>query len=164
MTEVAPCLDFNDAPEQNEAASRLDTDTLRRGLRDRLEAALAYLFPKGRIQGNRFTVGDVEGHAGKSLVVELKGGRRGLWIDFDTRLISTPMRAAMRSNCGPARAAYPPVMTFHDWQRKSRSGWGMHRQRFPPHRPISHRHRSVRPATSWVTIPLNGITGASRVR
>ena len=74
-------LDFNDAPEQRDELTS-DTDALRAGLLDRLEAVLHYLFPQGRIRGGKFYVGDVDGNAGKSLVVELEGDRRGLWKDF----------------------------------------------------------------------------------
>lgn len=76
-------LDFNDAPEQHDALAS-DTDALRAGLLDRLEAVLHDLFPQGRIRGGTFTVGDVDGNPGKSLVVELDGPRRGLWKDFAT--------------------------------------------------------------------------------
>src|SRR6266542_105995 len=89
MTNLKNWFDFNDAPTQDGVfgphdAQVIDTETLRRGLRDQLEAALHHLFPKGRIQGSKFHIGDVEGHDGKSLVVELKGERRGLWKDFAT--------------------------------------------------------------------------------
>lgn len=76
-------LDFNDAPEQRDELAS-DTDALRAGLLDRLEAVLHYLFPQGRIRGGKFYVGDVDGNPGKSLVVELDGPRRGLWKDFST--------------------------------------------------------------------------------
>lgn len=62
----------------------MDKTALRGQLLDQLEAALSHLFPQGRRRGHRFTVGDVEGHPGKSLVVELTGERRGLWKDFAT--------------------------------------------------------------------------------
>jgi hypothetical protein len=76
-------LDFNDAPEQRDEPVS-DTDALRVGLLHRLEAVLHYLFPLGHIRGGKFYVGDVDGNAGKSLVVELDGARRGLWKDFST--------------------------------------------------------------------------------
>jgi len=76
-------LDFNDAAEpRNELVN--DTETLRTGLLDRLEAVLHYLFPQGRMRGGKFYVGDTDGSPGKSLVVELDGARRGLWKDFAT--------------------------------------------------------------------------------
>ena len=74
-------LDYNNAPEQR-LESAADTQTLRDGLLDRLESVLLYLFPSGRIRGNKFYVGDIDGAPGKSLVVELDGPRRGLWKDF----------------------------------------------------------------------------------
>lgn len=74
-------LDYNDAPEQRQAPVS-DTQALREGLLDRIESVLLYLFPNGRVRGNKFYVGDVDGAPGKSLVVELEGPRRGLWKDF----------------------------------------------------------------------------------
>ena len=81
MAENIVWLDYNDASDQETHASS-DTDALRRGLLDRLEAVLLYLFPQGRIRSGKFYVGDVDGNRGKSLVVELEGERRGLWKDF----------------------------------------------------------------------------------
>lgn len=83
MTDNIIWLDFNDAPEQRDALVT-DTEALRAGLFNRLEAVLHYLFPQGRIRNGKFYVGDVDGNAGKSLVVELEGPRRGLWKDFST--------------------------------------------------------------------------------
>ncbi|PSJ17176.1 hypothetical protein C7H79_09610 [Nitrosomonas supralitoralis] len=83
MTDSIIWLDFNDAPEQRDVLVS-DTEALRAGLLDRLEAVLHYLFPHGQIRGGKFYVGDVDGNAGKSLVVELEGPRRGLWKDFST--------------------------------------------------------------------------------
>ena len=74
-------LDYNNAPEQRPETAA-DTQALRDGLLDRLESVLLYLFPSGRIRGNKFYVGDIDGAPGKSLVVELDGPRRGLWKDF----------------------------------------------------------------------------------
>ena len=76
-------LDFNSAPEQR-VDLMADTEVLRTALLDRLESALEYLFVQGRIRGNKFYVGDVDGSSGKSLVVELEGPRRGLWNDFSS--------------------------------------------------------------------------------
>ena len=74
-------LDYNNAPEQRTDLAS-DTQDLRAGLLDRLESVLAYLFPSGRMRGNKFYVGDIDGAPGRSLVVELDGSRRGLWKDF----------------------------------------------------------------------------------
>lgn len=80
---VTSGLDFNDASEMLNPR-RHDLEALRRSLRDHAEAVLHYLFPNGKRDGHRFLVGDVSGQPGKSLVVELEGDRRGLWIDFAT--------------------------------------------------------------------------------
>ncbi len=75
-------LDFNDAPEV--VAPRHDKDELRARLLDRLDAVLAHLFPHGKRRGSQFFVGNVQGDAGDSLVVDLEGAKRGVWIDFAT--------------------------------------------------------------------------------
>ena len=83
MVDNVIWLDFNDAPEQRDELPS-DTDALRAGLLDRLEAVLHHMFPQGRIRRGKFYIGDIEGNPGKSLVVELTGPRRGLWKDFST--------------------------------------------------------------------------------
>ncbi|WP_448506105.1 AAA family ATPase [Immundisolibacter sp.] len=77
-----PFFDFNDAPDRIERHH--DKDELRARLLDQLEAVLMYLFPNGKRQGTRFVVGNVQGDAGDSLVIELEGPKRGVWIDFAT--------------------------------------------------------------------------------
>jgi hypothetical protein len=77
-----PFFDVNDAPARIER--RHDKDELRNRLLDQLEAVLIYLFPNGKRQGTRFVVGNVQGDAGDSLVIELEGPKRGVWIDFAT--------------------------------------------------------------------------------
>jgi len=76
-------LDYNSASDQRDDLTA-DTEALRSALLDRLESVLHYLFPHGRIRGNKFYVGDIDGTPGKSMVVELQGSRRGLWKDFST--------------------------------------------------------------------------------
>lgn len=46
-----------------------------------LEGFLSHLLPAGQVKGHEFRAGDVSGVAGKSLVVELRGARAGLWFD-----------------------------------------------------------------------------------
>lgn len=47
-----------------------------------LESVLSHLFPNGKIKGHEFRVGSVDGEAGSSLAVELRGNDRGAWQDF----------------------------------------------------------------------------------
>ncbi len=101
-------LDFNDAPEQRDEQTS-DTDALRAGLLERLEAVLHYLFPQGRIRGGKFTVGDVDGNPGKSLVVELDGPRRGLWKDFSTDEGGDVIDLWARSQGRSARHDFPRI-------------------------------------------------------
>lgn len=76
-----PWFDFNDAVA---ALPRLQKEDIRARLLDQLESALAYLLPRGKRRGAQFVVGNVQGDAGDSLVVDLDGAKRGLWLDFAT--------------------------------------------------------------------------------
>jgi len=109
MAENIVWLDFNDAPDQQTHASS-DAEALRRGLLDRLEAVLLYLFPQGRIRGGKFYVGDVDGNRGKSLVVELEGERRGLWKDFATDEGGDVIDLWARSRGHSARHDFPRLV------------------------------------------------------
>ena len=82
-TATAPCpwFDFNDAVA---LLPRLEKEDVRVRLLDQLESALAYLLPRGKRRGAQFVVGNVQGDAGDSLVVDLDGAKRGLWLDFAT--------------------------------------------------------------------------------
>ncbi|MFZ5534132.1 MAG: AAA family ATPase [Pseudomonadota bacterium] len=79
---VHPFLDFNDVPDVS--TPRRDKDEVRARLLDQLESVLVYLFPRGKRRGKQFVVGNLQGAPGDSLVVELEGPKRGLWIDFET--------------------------------------------------------------------------------
>ncbi len=79
---VHPFFDFNDVPDV--VISRRDKDEVRARLLDQLESVLLYLFPRGKRRGKQFVVGNLQGAPGDSLVIELEGPKRGLWIDFDT--------------------------------------------------------------------------------
>ena len=59
-------------------------DELRTRLLNQVESALYYLFPNGKRRGARFVVGNVQGDAGESLVIEIEGAKRGVWFDFAT--------------------------------------------------------------------------------
>ncbi|MBP7339658.1 toprim domain-containing protein [Niveispirillum sp.] len=48
------------------------------------EAVCRQFLPNGHRQGNYWQVGDVQGHAGRSLYVRLKGPRAGRWADAAT--------------------------------------------------------------------------------
>lgn len=75
--------DFNDVVAVK-SLPHYDLDSLRSALRDHAEVVLRHLFPHGKVEGHQFKIGDISGAPGKSLVVELKGARRGLWMDFAT--------------------------------------------------------------------------------
>ena len=79
---VHPFFDFNDVPDV--VLPRHDKDELRTRLLDQLESVLSHLYPNGKHQGAQFIVGNVQGDTGHSLVVELEGSKRGVWLDFAT--------------------------------------------------------------------------------
>ena len=79
---VHPFFDFNDVPDV--VTPRRGKDEVRARLLDQLESVLLYLFPRGKRRGKQFVVGNLQGAPGDSLVIELEGPKRGLWIDFDT--------------------------------------------------------------------------------
>ena len=88
QTSILKTIDFNDAPPQcltePEYVRLMTRDELKRHLQGRLVDALYHLFPKGKVVRGKFTVGNVLGHAGKSLTVELSGDKIGRWHDFET--------------------------------------------------------------------------------
>lgn len=77
-----PFFDFNDAVDH--LLPRYDKDEIRVRLLEQLESVLLYLFPRGKRRGSQFYIGNLQGEPGDSLVVELEGTKRGLWIDFAT--------------------------------------------------------------------------------
>lgn len=78
---VHPFFDFNDVPD---ITVRYEKDDIRARLLDQLESVLIYLFPHGKRRGTQFFVGNLQGDPGDSLVIELDGSKRDLWIDFAT--------------------------------------------------------------------------------
>lgn len=78
---VHPFFDFNDVPD---ITVRYEKDDIRARLLDQLESVLIHLFPHGKRRGAQFFVGNLQGDPGDSLVIELYGSKRGLWIDFAT--------------------------------------------------------------------------------
>ena len=73
MTNVV-WLDFNDAPDQSASPKqKVSCQEVRDEVLNQLPSVLSYLFPVGKQRHQQFLVGDIEGNAGKSLVVELEG-------------------------------------------------------------------------------------------
>lgn len=80
-------LDFNDAPAVDND-DRLDVkghkEAIRARLLARIEPLLHWLFPNGVMRGRKFYVGNLQGDAGDSLVIELEGDKAGLGYDHAT--------------------------------------------------------------------------------
>lgn len=77
-------IDFNNHPSSTAPPRKSLSNTkeeIRNALLFQLEAVLSSLFPAGKKQYGRFTVGDVHGNAGDSLEVALTGKKAGLWAD-----------------------------------------------------------------------------------
>ena len=75
-------LDFNDAPDQP-VIEQLDAEDIKRRIQQRLVDFLGWLFPNGKVKGQKFILGNTQGKKGKSLEVELSGDNAGLWHDFE---------------------------------------------------------------------------------
>ncbi|WNO10401.1 AAA family ATPase [Teredinibacter sp. KSP-S5-2] len=78
-------LNFNSADDisQSQIDSQ-DAMEIKSRILDRLDSVLDTFFPEGKVRGQQFVIGDLEGNRGKSLVVELGGSKQGLWTDFAT--------------------------------------------------------------------------------
>lgn len=87
-------LDFNSAAPQAEAPpspswarpSTYDREEVVARIMPQLESVLGYLYPQGHadLKGNTFYIGNIQGGAGESLNIVLRGERAGLWHDFAT--------------------------------------------------------------------------------
>ena len=108
LMQESSYFDFNDAADRITGTVE-DVETLRHALIDRLESVLLFLFPQGRIRGGKFYVGDIDGSAGKSLVVEMEGSRRGLWKDFSTDEGGDVIDLWARSQGRSARSDFPRI-------------------------------------------------------
>ncbi len=111
MTNVV-WLDFNDAPDQEATLKpRFEASDLKAQLLARLPSVLYYLFPAGKQRGKQYVVGDLDGNAGKSLVIELDGARAGMWINFATGEGGDILDAWARVMHLDARHDFPAVMS-----------------------------------------------------
>ena len=114
-------LDFNDAPEQRDELAT-DTDALRSGLLERLEAVLHYLFPQGRIRSGKFWLKTLS--IGTLTVLALEGGARlalhqlifnsdHIYRSAQTALDGTKRRIRFDADFG--RSWFPrPTLTLHN--------------------------------------------------
>lgn len=81
-------LDFNSAPRQLEQVNAQDwearVEALRVALRARAHDLVKDIFPRARFQSDEARIGSLDGDAGESLSISLKGDSAGLWIDHAT--------------------------------------------------------------------------------
>lgn len=59
-----------------------DASELNRLLKDRMAELAMHLFPKGKIEGDKWVVGGIDGDAGKSLQITISGQATGRYFDF----------------------------------------------------------------------------------
>jgi twinkle protein len=57
-------------------------DEIRARLADQAESVCRHLLPNGERKGRKWYAGDLHGGKGESLIVELDGGKAGVWKDF----------------------------------------------------------------------------------
>ena len=63
---------------------RITKEQVREQILRKLDQALFDLFPNGETSRRQFLIGDIHGHEGDSLKVELEGAKAGQWYDFAT--------------------------------------------------------------------------------
>lgn len=51
-------------------------------LSQQAEETVRYLLPRGKVEGNEWCVGSIDGEVGKSLKIRLHGKKAGIWCDF----------------------------------------------------------------------------------
>jgi 5S rRNA maturation endonuclease (ribonuclease M5) len=61
-----------------------DLAALKEALAKRAADFCFYLFPDGNVRYGKFHIGNLQGDAGKSLVITVEGDRAGMWKDFAT--------------------------------------------------------------------------------
>lgn len=61
-----------------------DLDALKTALAERAADLCFHLFPDGNVHYGKFHIGNLQGDAGKSLVITVDGDRAGMWKDFAT--------------------------------------------------------------------------------
>ena len=78
-------LNFNTAAPQDAFYQHVDIDDVKMDALHHLPDVLQHLFPQGKFNKDQFTVGNVEGDSGNSLVIETAGDKVGCWHDFATK-------------------------------------------------------------------------------
>lgn len=80
-------LDFNEAPRLQVVTSEdweRRVDRLRTALKASAHDLVRHVFPRARLTAHEARIGNVQGDAGESLSIALKGDEAGLWIDHAT--------------------------------------------------------------------------------
>lgn len=60
----------------------MDANETNKALLGRFQDVCTHLFPNGKVRGNHFLIGGLDGSAGESLQITLSGSAAGRWIDF----------------------------------------------------------------------------------
>ncbi len=108
-------MDFNDAQEPT-ILDDLAAEDVKKRILDRLTDFLGYLYPNGKMKGQKFVLGNVAGDKGKSLEVELIGERAGLWHDFESSEGGDLVTLVARSQGLDDKRDYQTIVRFMaDW-------------------------------------------------
>lgn len=108
-------MDFNDAQEPT-ILDDLAAEDVKKRILDRLTDFLGYLYPNGKMKGQKFVLGNVAGDKGKSLEVELIGERAGLWHDFQSSEGGDLVTLVARSQGLDDKRDYQTIVRFMaDW-------------------------------------------------
>lgn len=109
-------------------------------LSERAESVAAMLLPKGKRVGLEWKVGSINGEAGESLGVHLKGERAGLWSDFAT------------GNGGDLLDLWVAVrgVKLNEAIREAKSYLGITEPSFEPSRTKNYKKPTARPGTKRI--------------
>ena len=143
-------LDFNDIPPAAGGPVDLNAqrDELKRELLARLPAVLMALFPAGKIRGNKFLIGNIQGEPGDSLEIALDGDKAGLCTT------TPPAKAAMSSPRLPATRAWTPSATSPPCSKPQPDWWdGPWPRRCPPARRCPSMHSGPTPPSGTTSAP-----------
>ena len=155
-------FDFNDAADPAHPTLQFDTDTIRAGLMDRLDAMIHSLFPNALVRGGKALLGNIDGARGDSLTICLSGQKRGQWFDFATQEGGDHVELFARGQGFSARTDFRRVMALA-------AQWlGTEPVRDHPHEgssvPITHKQKSVKnhapdlgpPTAKWDYLAADG--------
>src|SRR6516162_9655664 len=64
--------------------TRINSDLLKRTIRENIETLCQHFFPNGKKAGDEWQVGNLQGEVGRTLNIHLEGEKAGVFQDFNT--------------------------------------------------------------------------------